>query len=271
MKFIHLTDPHLTADGRLFEVPVVERLEAAIDDIRRHHADAELCMVTGDITHWAETAAYDHARRLLDRLPMPWHVLLGNHDAREPFAAAFPETPRTEDGFFQYAVDTSAGRFLVLDTVDEGRSGGMLCEARLRWLRRELSETPAKTPVYLFLHHGPIVSGIDAMDRIRLANAKDLATVLKGFRNVRHLFFGHLHRTCHGSWEGIPFSTCKATAHQIAADLTPGADLTASRELPAYGVVLLGPDQVVVHDISYQERDAAFAYDRDAGRPAATG
>lgn len=269
MKFIHLTDPHLTAAGALFEVPVTERLAAAVDDIAAHHADAELCLVTGDITHWAEPEAYAAARALFDRLPMPWHVLIGNHDARDPFAAAFPETPRTPEGFFQYALDTSAGRFLVLDTVEEGRTGGVLCEARLRWLRQHLAETPAATPVYLFLHHGPIVSGIAGMDRSRLANAKDLANVLKGFRNVRHLFFGHLHRSCHGSWQGLPFSTLKATAHQIAPDLAPDRPLTASRELPAYAAVLIGPEQVVVHDISYAERDAAFPYDRTAGPAAA--
>jgi 3',5'-cyclic-AMP phosphodiesterase len=269
VKFIHLTDPHLTASGELFDLPVAARLEAAIDDIVRHHADAELCLVTGDITHWAETEAFATARRLLDRLPMPWHVLIGNHDARDLFAETFPETPRMPEGFFQYALDTSAGRFLCLDTVEEGQPGGVLCEARLRWLRRELAETPAAMPVYLFLHHAPMVTGIAGMDRIRLANAKDLANVLKGFRNVRHLFFGHLHRACHGSWHGIPFSTLKATAHQIAADLGPEAPLRASRELPAYAAVLLSADQVVVHDISYQEREREFAYDRNAGRPAA--
>jgi len=264
MKFIHLTDPHIVArPQKLFDLDVHERLQLAVDSINANFADAELCMVTGDITHWGETAAYEEIQEILSGLAMPWHLLMGNHDERATMRAVFPTQPWTDDGFLHYTMDTAAGVFLVLDTVDDGRNSGRLCEARLRWLRSQLLETQAQgRDVYLFMHHAPMDIGIHGMNLIGLANPEDLIAVLQGFTHIRHLFFGHLHRTCHGSWRGIPFSTVKATSHQVALVVDDTTMLKCSHENPAYAVVLIGEDSVVIHDHSYFEEDTVFDYER---------
>ena len=112
------------------------------------------------------------------------------------------------------------------------------------------------------MHHAPMVVGIEEMDRIRLRNSDDFVAVIEGFNKIRHLFFGHLHRACHGSWLGIPFSTVRAVAHQIALNLKPAAPLFGSGENPAYAVVLVSDEAVVIHDHSYLEEDNIFPYDR---------
>jgi len=260
MKFIHLTDPHLTAEGSLFDIDVVGQLAAAVDHVNADHGDAALCMITGDITHFAEPEAYAEARRQFERLAMPWHLLIGNHDGRGPFGQAFPEVPRLDGMFFQYTLETAAGRFIILDTKVDGSEAGELCETRLRWLRDRLAETPPATDIYLFMHHPPMTCLIPPLDNVLLRNDKDLAMTLKGFRNIRHIFFGHLHRAFHGSWQGLPFSTTRAIAHQAAARFDQ-PDLWASRELPSYAVVFIEDDGVRIHDISYLEADKVF----DAG------
>ncbi len=59
MKLIHITDTHLVAPGmKLYGLDPRARLDAAIADINRHHADAELVVVTGDLTNWGEVEAY---------------------------------------------------------------------------------------------------------------------------------------------------------------------------------------------------------------------
>ena len=115
---------------------------------------------------------------------------------------------------------------------------------------------------YLFMHHAPLNVGIAALDRIVLVNAEDFYSVLKEFDNIRHIFFGHLHRACHGSWRGIPFSSLKATAHQTALLLKPDLPLTSSSELPNYAVVLIDEGNVVIHDHSFLEEDKSFLYER---------
>jgi len=264
MKFIHLTDPHLVAPpADLFGIDGRERLAKAVASIARHHADAELCVITGDITHWAEPGAYAAFEEIVSALPMPWQALIGNHDGREEMRAALPALPWADDGFLHYPLDTSAGRFLILDTVDPGVSSGRLCEKRLAWLKEALADSEIEgLDVFLFMHHAPMDVGIPGLDAIRLLNADDFAACIAGFDNLRHLFFGHLHRACHGSWKGLPFSTVRATAHQIAFDLTEDRPLAGSAELPDYAVVLIEDDKVVIHDHSYLEEDAVFEYTR---------
>ena len=248
MKFIHLSDLHLVAPGKLLHgLDPVQELERCVASIRAHHADAALCVVTGDLTHDGEPAAYDAVRRCLARLPMPVHLMIGNHDDRAAFRAAFPRAPVDSAGFVQQAFGTDAGRFVLLDTHEPRRADGALCRRRLDWLDAELRVDLA-APLLLFLHHPPFCVGLQRMDRIRLWDRGPLLDTLRPYLpRVRHLFIGHLHRTIAGSWHGIPFSGVRGTSHQIALDFDTADVAPVSFEAPGYGVVALSPEAVVVH------------------------
>lgn len=63
MKLIQITDTHLVGPAlRLYGLDPRARLDAAVADINHHHADAELVIVTGDLTHWGEVDAYRNFR-----------------------------------------------------------------------------------------------------------------------------------------------------------------------------------------------------------------
>ncbi len=267
MKFIHLTDPHMTTSGSLFSLDIDDRLRRAVASINRHHGDAALCMVTGDMTNWGEPGAYTRCREILDGLSMPWHPLMGNHDIRENYMAGFPDALRDRNGFAQYVLETDTEPFIALDTMHEGTHAGYLDAARLDWLDATLAKVAPAGGYFLFMHHAPMVTGLRELDAIRLQNADALEAMFERHAPPRHLFFGHMHRPCHGNWRGMSFSTLKSTCHQVYPDFTGETALTASKELPSYAVVLLGSDSVVVHDISYLEEDLAFSYDRDDGKP----
>ena len=59
------------------------------------------------------------------------------------FRTVLPDVATDEGGFIQYEMDHGDLRFLVLDTLDPGRHGGMLCEQRIGWLVERLAETQA--------------------------------------------------------------------------------------------------------------------------------
>ena len=270
MKFLHITDPHLVARPQmLFDIDVWARLEQAVESMNSRHGDAELCVLTGDLTHWAEPEAYADVMTIMGGLAIPWHPILGNHDDREIFRATFPDAPVDGYGFLQYTLETSAGRFILLDTLKQGSSSGTLCTKRLDWLRDQLNTARHDgVNVFVFMHHAPMATGINGLDHIGLEDPETFAAAIADFDNIRHIFFGHLHRACHGSWRGIPVSTLKATAHQVELTLDPDAPLTGCLENPAYAVVLISDEAVVIHDHSYLEEGNEFEYVQ--GFPGAT-
>jgi 3',5'-cyclic AMP phosphodiesterase CpdA len=263
-QFLHLTDLHMTPEGAppLYGLDPGRRLAEAFADITARHgpgaiAPAAFAVVTGDLTHQGEPAAYARLARLLDRMPVPVHLLLGNHDDRAAFAGAFPAAPRDASGFVQHALLTPAGLFVMLDTNDAGTHAGRLCPQRLAWLERTLAGSEG--PVFLFLHHPPFAVGIARMDRIPLLDAEALWDVLGPHAaRIRHAFHGHLHRPLGGSWRGIPFTSLRGISHQVALELSERDRVPGSHEPPAYALVRVTPEAVVVHSHDFLDATGGF-------------
>jgi 3',5'-cyclic AMP phosphodiesterase CpdA len=248
--FIHLTDTHQVVPGTLlYGLDPHERLRAAVDSIAATHADAAFVAVTGDLAHWGEPAAYAALRDALEPLPMPVHLLIGNHDDRVAFRRAFPARPVDAEGFVQFVFDAGEVRIVCLDTNEPGVSWGVLCERRAAWLAEALSDAArADRPVHLMMHHPPFPLGLPAMDRISLREPGPLREAIAPHAGrIRHLFFGHVHRPIAGSWLGVPFSTVRATNHQVALVLTDTERVPGSHEPAQYGVVLADAERTVVH------------------------
>ena len=249
MKIVQLSDLHLTAGGEpLFGSLPRERLELAIDSILQSHADADFCLLTGDLADAGSAAAYAALANALRRLPMPAHLLPGNHDSRAALRRQFPQLPADGD-FMQTAIDTPAGRLLLLDTVEAGDPWGSYCAERQEWLARQLAAA-GNLPLYIAMHHPPLALGIPSMDQFALRDADAFWSVVAPHRaRIRHLFFGHLHRPIGGNWRGIPFSCTASPNHQVALDLATlrGDEVPGCREPAGYGVILIDAENVIVH------------------------
>lgn len=250
MKIIQLSDLHLTLPGaELFGSSPLARLELAVDRILADHADADFCLLTGDLADVGSDNAYAALAQALKRLPMPAHLLPGNHDSRDALRRNFPQLPANDGGFMQAALDTPAGRFLLLDTVEAGAPWGSYCADRRAWLARQLAAA-GDLPLYVAMHHPPLALGIPSMDQFALRGVEVFWSVIAPHRaRIRHLFFGHLHRPIGGSWRGIPFSCTASPNHQVALDLKTlrGDEVPGCREPAGYAVILIDGDSVVVH------------------------
>jgi 3',5'-cyclic-AMP phosphodiesterase len=252
--FLHFTDPHLPPPGGavLGDDPAPALAAALADAVERHGPDgplpASFAVVTGDLVRDGEPAAYTRLREVLEGLPWPVHLLLGNHDDRRAFRDAFPEAPVDEAGFVQQAVPTPAGTCLMLDTHAPARPDGELCARRIAWLAARLGETTG--PVLLFLHHPPLPVGIPFMDGMGLKDADALWGALAPHRGrVRHIFHGHLHRPIAGSWRGIPLSSLRGTAFAVSLDQQPGKAAVSHLEAPCYALARALGDDLVVHTV----------------------
>lgn len=264
LKFIHLTDTHFVPPGKtLYGRDPAVALARAVADIGANHADADFVTVTGDLTHWGEEAAFRHLRETLAPLPMPLHLLIGNHDHRARFAAAFPEQSLDELGFVQDVRRTTAGHMIFLDTVLEGTDAGWYDGERRRWLTARLDEAAAEgADCFLFMHHPPFDTGLKAMDRIGLNEREAFWGVLAPHAGrIRHLFFGHVHRPIMGTWRGIGLSTIRAINHQVWLDLAGEDHAPGSFEPPAYAVVLIDAERVIVHPHDFMDDSPKFSLD----------
>jgi 3',5'-cyclic-AMP phosphodiesterase len=250
MKVIQISDLHLVAAGEVAGLDPLRRLRAAIDDINDGFPDADFVAVTGDLADRGEPAAYALLAAELRRLKPRFGLTLGNHDSRDAFRAVFGGA-----GFAQESVDLDGGRLLLLDTLDPGKVGGVLCAERLSWLDGQLA---GGRPTLLFMHHPPVDVHLPVLDRIRLADADALRAVLARHGNVRHIFAGHVHRQISGSWHGVPFSILRSTNHQTALRLMQD-EFAVSYEPPHYAVILADAAGVVVHTREFTEQPGRAA------------
>lgn len=256
MKFIHLTDTHLLTPGvKLHGIDALERLHECLGHICSQHSDAEFCVLTGDLADRGERQAYQLLHDALEQFPLKVHLLLGNHDDRENFLRVFPNKKTDENGFIQQVVQHQEKKFIMLDTLDQGKHQGLLCQGRLDWLAQKLEES-SQHDVYLFMHHPPFPIGIPALDAISLGNPGQFESVISGYGNIRHLFFGHVHRPVSGSWKGIPMSSLFSFVHQVAFTFQGDQAISYSKEPPAYCVVEIGEGSVVVNTCFYQDKSA---------------
>lgn len=193
----------------------------------------DLLVLSGDITDRGDAESFARTSELLADCPCPVLPMVGNHDTRSGLISAFPQVAPADGGFLHYVVEAPLGlRVICLDTLEDGRHGGAFCEARADWLSARLAEAQDQ-PTLIFMHHPPVVAGIDWMDP-----APDerwitrLRKVLTGQRQVQAIHCGHLHRQIITRFAGIPLGVTPSVAPLVAMDLSPiDQDVPDDREL----------------------------------------
>lgn len=214
----------------------------------------DMLVLSGDITDHGDAESFAKTAALLKDCPFPVIPLVGNHDSREGLLGAFSQVVPADGGFLHYVIEAPLGlRIICLDTLEEGRHGGAFCEARAHWLTERLAEAP-DSPTLIFMHHPPVVAGIDWMDpapgepwMLRLRD------VLSGQSQVQAIHCGHLHRPITARFAGIPLGVTPSVAPLVAMDLTPiDKDAPDNRELiiaepPTYALHRWDGESLVSH------------------------
>jgi len=269
MKIVVLTDTHFVAAGEtLYALCPARRLEAALAVIARDHPDIAFVLISGDLAHWGQPAAYRELRRVLSAARVPVRLMVGNHDRRAAFREVFPEAAADPAGFIQFLEVREAFTLIALDTLDESTHAGLLCRPRLDFLSRALAEAPTDRPVLLAQHHPPFDVGLPHMDRIRLRNGDEEAQLLAGVRKPDYLLMGHIHRPVAGRWQGIPFHIQRAVAHGVAFDLETRERVPGSHEQPDYALLSVSGGDITILHRSFLYEGPEFWLDDEAAQRA---
>jgi len=268
MKLIHISDIHIN-NHKILDYDPVENFQTCMDHVAEHHADADMVVISGDLTHHGQEPSYTQLKSMLETWNVTPQLMLGNHDIRENFQAIFPNVARDENGFVQYTVEHDDAHFIFLDTHEEGTHSGNLCDKRLAWLEAKLDKASLDNkPAYLFMHHHPVDVGVLDSDNIGFIDQPSIQAVLKEYRNtIRHIFFGHCHYILSGSVFGIPFSAPRSTNHNSPPDFYNLTRSGIAPFPPTYNVCLINDDAVIIHSIDFKDEDKITWYEvDDSGR-----
>lgn len=177
------------ANGPILGYTQQQRMDLMLDCIEREHRKSPLdaILIPGDLSvddydfrHLPLNYCAEVKKEYLDRFPVPYHVIPGNHDSypNEIWQKIFG-TPR------QLSVVVNGVLFLMADTYRctpaGSASGSPYTPLDLAWVKAEMEKYPA-LPAFLVAHYFDF----------RAENA-ELAEFLASNPRIRALFMGHTH------------------------------------------------------------------------------
>ena len=252
MKIIHFSDIHIH-DQLIIGQDSIERFQEALNHISKNHLDADLFVISGDLTHHGRLKSYKKLKAMLDSTNLPKNLfpklILGNHDNRETFKKFFTEIPVDENGYIQYESDFDIRRFIFMDTNLPKTHQGHYCKKRMNWLKNKLNIAKLeKKDVYLFMHHNPIAMAEEKGDYLGIQQKKELKKLFFKFSDlIKHIFFGHQHLTVSGNILGIPFSAPRSISHPLVTNYSNKYRLGTANTDPNYNIILIKDNSLIVH------------------------
>jgi Icc protein len=215
-SFVQISDSHLG-----FALPanpdVIGTFSATIDRINALDPQPTFVIHTGDITHLSKADEFDTAHKIMGRLKVPVYTIPGEHDAigdegRKRYLAAFGKG----DGWFSF--DNGGAHFISLVNVFNFETMGVLGNAQLDWLRKDLAAQKPDTPIVVF-GHVPLWALYPKWGWTTDDGAKAIA-MLRKFSSATVLN-GHIHQVINKVDGNVHFQTAASTAFPFPAPGTP--------------------------------------------------
>jgi Icc protein len=268
MLIAQITDLHIGFDRDNPHELNIRRLNLVIDALNDRTPRPDLLLVTGDLVERGDDRdSYRHMHALVGRWQGPMLWAIGNHDDRANFRAELPQVPTDPNGFIQYEEDLGGLRWIMLDTLDAGRHGGMICELRAAWLVERLAERTDQ-PTVIVLHHPPVDTGIEWMSALPCEMwVQRLEAIIAPASQVVCLIAGHVHRPIATSFAGKPLMIAPSTAPLVALDLDavdplhPDGRALIIADAPAYAVHYWDGIRILTHFEIAGPRNVLATYD----------
>ncbi len=250
LHFAHVTDTHIGGNTSSAD------LTLTVDDINRQ-PEVDFVLITGDITEFGSDEELLEARKIIDRLNIPWYIVPGNHDSKwsesgnNSFVKIF--------GAEQFSFDK--GGFLFVGTASGPNmrmAPGLVPREQIVYLDSVLKHHEISGEPVIFVNHYPLDES--------LANWYKVIDLLKK-TNIKATLLGHGHANHLYNFEGIPgimgranLRTAKSGAGynlvKIEKDTMYYAErLSSGKTLPVWCKVFVGKTQSIAPFHEYPRPD----------------
>ena len=257
---LHIKAPGELAYGRVDTAAALQRCVAALNELQPR---PDLVVISGDLVDTPTPGQYDHLKRLLAPLAIPFIGIPGNHDSRAMMRTAFPDWKYAGPDALDQVVNIGGLDIILLDSSVDAKPHGELEMASLQWLDATLARS-SEAPALIFLHHPPFRTGIGHMDVQNLLNADALAAIVTRHPRVQGIAAGHVHRATLTSFAGVPATICPAPNHAVALDLRALLPPSFIVEPPAFHLHVWFPGEgfghVVTHSVPIGEFDGPHPF-----------
>ena len=209
-SFVQISDSHI-GFNKAANQDVTGTLKLAIDKINALPGSADLMLHTGDITQSSKPAEFDTAQQIINtaKVARTFYVP-GEHDTAMDDGALYHERfGKGTLGRGWYSFTHKGVHFIGLNNSSQIDGLGKLGRDQLDWLKADLAQLPASTPIIVFAHI-PLWMvypnwGWGTQD------GEEALSYLKRFGSVTVLN-GHIHQVAQKVEGSIAFHTAMSTA-----------------------------------------------------------
>ncbi|UCH89378.1 MAG: metallophosphoesterase [Thermoplasmata archaeon] len=197
LKFALVADTHYDVNGQnapngMMYGDSIRLIQSLVTELNEDDS-LDLVITLGDLTNSGAEPDYSGFVTEMDKLEVPWHPVLGNHDKTfEGWSDVYNDTIGLPSTY--YSTDEGEYRLIMLDSAVQGQVQGGLDDEQLDWLEAELDAHP-DTPTLIFMHHMADRTDINGID---VASKNRLDSILAKRPNAFSLSAGHTHHNYAG-------------------------------------------------------------------------
>lgn len=249
-RILHISDLHLGPKETIPSVDPSVFLAQFLAEVVERRIAVDCCIVTGDLAHGGEPAAYERLRRLLNSCPWPTRVLPGNHDDIERGREILgPTYWPTEDS---WAWEVEGGSTIVgINSALHGFNHGEITEDSLRTLEQLAISASARGPWVIALHHPPHDVGHWWMDAQGLFEGRERVLEIAHTNRATAVLCGHVHMNAVVHRRGsVPIVVAPSMIHEVVYDDGVERPLRFRRRSPRALIHHLRADHMITVELT---------------------
>ena len=206
LKFAQVSDVHLSTDESNTTYKMLENSGELFKDVvtqLNQTPTLDFVMFTGDMINKPKPSQITEFVSIAKNINAPWYVTIGNHDVdfdgkftkKDLFNAISSHNLKFNETNPYYSFKKKGFKILAVDTMIDSRvtANGEISEEQLKWMDKEVNETPEKDVIVIF-SHVPVIEPYSS-DHHRLLNAQEVLKHLYSYNRPIVWLSGHYHST----------------------------------------------------------------------------